>query len=180
MSCQTDLIGNKRWYNENGRLHRSGGLAAVEFANGSKEWYDNGERYRSNDLPTAEYITGTKKWHHRGKLHRLNDLPAIEYISGIKYWYENGERHRLGGLPATEFPNGDKQWYIYGREYTYKKVCTYYEILERFGRYCLKKIKMRPLKLVRFANKELLCMPAKGRYSGGEEYHKTVNYFINM
>jgi hypothetical protein len=56
---------NIRWYNDKDQLHRLDG-PAVEYADGSKEWYVD------------------------GKLHRL-DGPAIEYTDGHKAWYVNGE-----------------------------------------------------------------------------------------
>ena len=35
--------GTKKWY-MNGKLHREGGLPAVEWSDGQKEWYRNGRR----------------------------------------------------------------------------------------------------------------------------------------
>jgi hypothetical protein len=89
-------------------------------------------------------------------------------------------RHRLGGLPAYENPDGSKLWYSYGKQYTYKQVCNNYKILSRFGRYCLKKIRMRRLRKLKYIHGELLCMPTKGSYPGAQDYHKMVNYFMNM
>ena len=48
----------------NGRFHREDG-PAVEYADGSKEWWLNGKRHRE-------------------------DGPALEFASGSKYWYLNG------------------------------------------------------------------------------------------
>ena len=39
-----DSNGTKHWYNENGELHREDG-PAVEWGDGSKEWYINGKHY---------------------------------------------------------------------------------------------------------------------------------------
>ena len=55
------------WYNSKGQLHRENG-PAVEFSNGSKEWF------------------------HNGKLHR-EDGPAVEYTNGNKYWYLNNVQY---------------------------------------------------------------------------------------
>src|SRR5271157_1280238 len=66
------------WKNEEGQLHRLGGLPAIELANGNKYYYENGKR------------------------HRLGGLPAIEWADGYKSYWENGKHHRLGGLPAVE------------------------------------------------------------------------------
>jgi hypothetical protein len=44
----------------------------------------------------------------------------------------------------------------------------------------LKKIRMRKLSRLRYIHGELLCMPAKGSYLGGQDYHQMVSYFMNM
>jgi hypothetical protein len=130
-------------------------------------------------MKTDEY--GTKRWYNsKEELHRVNDLPAVEKTNGDKIWYVNDKLHRLGGLPAIEYINGNKQWFINDKYYTYEEVCNYYKIFKNFGRYCLKKIKIRRLKRVRQINNELLCMPVKGSYPGGQDYHKMVSYFMNM
>jgi hypothetical protein len=153
---KTDYKGNKRWYNTNGELHRGNDFPAIEYANGEKHWYVNGE------------------------LHRGNDLHASEYPNGAKFWYVNDDLHRLNGLPAIELANGHKEWWIYGKQYTYEQVINYYKILTIFSRYCLKKIRMRRLKRFRWIHNELLCMPVKGSYPGGQDYHKMVSYFMSM
>jgi hypothetical protein len=155
MTCKTDNYGNKMWYNAKGEVHRLGGLPAIECTNGDKYWYEN------------------------GKHNRLGDLPATEYVNGEKHWYENGKRHRLGGLPAIEYSNGTKFWHIYNKFYTHKQVINYYETLTKFGRYCLKKIRLRQLRRVKFTHVELLGMPIKGRYPGGQDSHKVISYFMN-
>ena len=56
-----------RWYrNVMGQLHRIGG-PAIEYTNGSKEWWQNGQRHRI-------------------------DGPAIEWRNGVRFWYINGKR----------------------------------------------------------------------------------------
>jgi hypothetical protein len=204
MTCETDNYGTKIWRNENGMLHRNndlptiecatgdkewyingkrhrlGGLPAIEYANGEKHWYENGKRHRLGGLVASEWVDGSKAWFKNDKLHRLGDLPAIENINGDKHWYENNKRHRLGGLPAVECANGYKQWYIYNKKYTYEKIINYYKILTRFGRYCLKKIRLRQLKRAKFTHVELLCKPSNGRYPGGQDSHKVISYFMNM
>lgn len=172
-------LGDKIWY-ENGKKHRSNGLPAIENANGDKYWFENGQRHRGNGLPAVEYANGNKHWFENGQRHRDNDLPAIEFTNGRKCWYVNGQRHRLGGLPAIECANGYKLWYIYNNEYTYEQIISSYQILIRFGRYCLKKIRIRQLKRVKWIHGELLCMPAKGKYLGGQDSHKMVSYFMNI
>ena len=86
-----DNNGTKRWYNEQGQLHRENG-PAIEWAEGIKSWYINGQRHRE-------------------------DGPAIEWASGDKYWYINDQRHRENG-PAIEYASGDKYWYLNGEELT--------------------------------------------------------------
>ena len=100
-----------RWYNDKGQLHRLGG-PAVEWADGSKEWYVDGERHRL-DGPAIEWADGSKTWYVEGKLHRL-DGPAIEKADGYKAWWVEGERHRLDG-PAIEWADGSKAWYVEGK-----------------------------------------------------------------
>lgn len=95
-----DKCENKRWTNRSGELHRTDG-PALEFSNGTKEWYQN------------------------GKLHRT-DGPAIEYINGTKYWYQNGKRHRIGG-PAIQWNNGNKSWYI--KDFSFSNKEKYFNAL---------------------------------------------------
>jgi hypothetical protein len=154
--CTIDKYGTKFWTNMNGKLHRDDDLPAIEYTNGGKSWYINGEQRRENDLPTAVFGNGNTVWHINGKL------------------------HRLGGLPAIIHTNGNKWWYIYNKSYSYEQVINYYKTLARFGRYCLRKIRMRKLRRLRYIHGELLCMPAKGSYLGGQDYHKMVNYFMSM
>ncbi len=87
-----------RWFNDKGELHRLDG-PAVEFADGSKEWYVDDKR------------------------HRL-DGPAFEWSDGSKVWYVNGKCHRLDG-PAIEYVDGDKEWYVDGKEMTEKEFNEY-------------------------------------------------------
>jgi hypothetical protein len=176
---KTNHFGNIKWYNAKG-LHRDNDLPAIEWVNGIKEWWINGMRHRDNDLPAIEWKNGDKVWYVNGKLHRENDLPAIEETNGNKEWLINGRLHRLGGLPAIEFADGRKSWWINYNQYTFEQVINYYKILKKFGRYCLRKIRMRRLRRVRWIHGELLCMPVKGSYPGGQDYHKMVSYFMSM
>ena len=75
-------------FNNPDRLHREDG-PAIEYENGTKEWYVNGQRHRE-DGPAAEYENGTKEWNVNGQLHR-SDGPAVEYADGSKEWYVNGQ-----------------------------------------------------------------------------------------
>jgi hypothetical protein len=51
--------------NEQGQLHRTDG-PAIEYKDGTKEWFINGKRHRE-DGPAVEYYTGTKFWYLNGK-----------------------------------------------------------------------------------------------------------------
>ena len=75
--CKIDEDGTKRWYNDKGKLHRENDLPAIEWTDGSKEWWLNGKLHRENDLPAIEYSDGTKFWYLNGKFHRENG-PACE------------------------------------------------------------------------------------------------------
>jgi hypothetical protein len=105
---ELDENGNKIWRNSAGQLHRTDG-PAVEYANGSKEWWFNGQLHRT-DGPAVEYVNGSKEWCINGKLHRT-DGPAVEYASGDKEWCINGQRHRADG-PAIERADGTKEWWF--------------------------------------------------------------------
>jgi hypothetical protein len=82
-----DECGTKRWYNEQGELHREDG-PAVKRTDGSKYWYLNGKLHRE-DAPAVEWENGYKEWWKNGNCHR-EDGPAVEYTDGAKLWYLNG------------------------------------------------------------------------------------------
>lgn len=79
------INGSKFWKNESGELHRVGG-------------------------PAVEYVDGTKEWYINNCLHRV-DGPAVETFDGVRYWYFHGKFHRVDG-PAIEYPDGTKQWWV--------------------------------------------------------------------
>jgi hypothetical protein len=58
--CEIDSHGTKRWFNDEGQLHRLDG-PAKEWCNGSKSWWVNGKLYRL-DGPAIEWSDGTKHW----------------------------------------------------------------------------------------------------------------------
>jgi hypothetical protein len=88
-----DNLGNKRWRNSKGEMHRLDG-------------------------PAWEWAGGTKCWYVEGKLHRL-DGPAREWADGDKEWWRDGQIHRLDG-PAFECSDGYKSWWVAGVEVTEK------------------------------------------------------------
>jgi len=61
-------------------------------------YFDDENRYhRDNDLPAIEWYDGSKEWFQHGKFHRLTG-PAGIYTSsvpgdkGYSLWYLNGKR----------------------------------------------------------------------------------------
>lgn len=111
------LTGTRRYYNTAQLLHREDG-PAIEWPNGSKEWYQNGVRHREGG-PASEYRDGTHKWWQNGKLHR-EDGPAIVRTDGYREWWQNDQRHRIDG-PAVVGPNGLRLWCLYGVSYSKKE-----------------------------------------------------------
>ncbi|HNC57662.1 MAG TPA: hypothetical protein PLP33_19650 [Leptospiraceae bacterium] len=105
-------------YIKNGKHHREDG-PAIEYKNGTKEWWVEGKRHRI-DGPAIEESDGTKYWHKEGNLHR-EDGPAIEESDGTKYWHKEGNLHREDG-PAIEYADGIKRWFIEGKELTQKEI----------------------------------------------------------
>ena len=91
LECRVDSYGDVHYYNALGQLHREFG-PAVEYSDGSREWYQNGQRHRI-------------------------DGPAIETPDGHRAWYQNGHRHRIDG-PAVEYSDGVCEWHINGKELT--------------------------------------------------------------
>jgi len=59
---EVDEDGNTFWYNQQGKLHREGGLSAVEYADGDKVWWVNGKQHREGGLPAVERANGSKVW----------------------------------------------------------------------------------------------------------------------
>jgi len=97
-------------------FHRENDKPAVEYSNGSKEWYKENKLHRENDLPAFEDPNGIKRWYKEGKRHRENDLPAFEDSSGTKCWYKEGKRHRDNCKPAIIWHNGKKEYWINGKK----------------------------------------------------------------
>jgi len=78
-------------------------------------------------IPAIEYADGSKEYYKDGKPHRDNDpvlgsMPAIERANGTKEYYKDGKRHRdddpeLGPMPAIERANGTKEYYKDGIQF---------------------------------------------------------------
>ena len=100
MNLRISSAGTKRWYNEQGELHRTDGPAVI-------------------------YPNGFQSWHFNGNLHRTNG-PAMIHPSGCQFWYINGMYHRIDG-PAVIRSNGSTCWFIHGNQLT---EAEYYDIIQ--------------------------------------------------
>ena len=98
------------WKNEEGQHHRLGGLPAIEWDDGSKEYWENGKCHRLGGLPAVECANGDKAYWENGQRHRLGGLPAVECANGYKSYYENGKPHREDG-PTVNWKNRKEFWY---------------------------------------------------------------------
>ena len=114
---ETDKRGNTFHYNSAGQFHRDGGLPAIEWADGMKEYWVNGQLHRDGCLPAAEWADGMKEYWVNGQRHRDGGLPAIEFADGTKEYWVNGHLHRDGGLPAIERADGTKEYYVNDRRH---------------------------------------------------------------
>ena len=85
---------------------------------GDKFYYSDREMtvLHREDGPAIEYVNGSKEWYINGLLHR-EDGPAVEWYNGDREYWINGEKHRKDG-PAIEWYYGDKEWWINGKPYT--------------------------------------------------------------
>lgn len=73
-------------YYYKGKLHRDEGLPAIDYPNGTREWWVHGLRHRDEDNPAVILTTGHREWWVNGQLHRLK-YPAIIYNDGtLEYW----------------------------------------------------------------------------------------------
>jgi len=60
---------------------------SVKYSFGTKCWYQNGKLHGTEGLLAVEYVNGSKFWFKNDKLHRTNGLPAVEWADGLKEWY---------------------------------------------------------------------------------------------
>ena len=61
--------------------------------------FNNPDRLHREDGPAIEYENGTKEWYVNGQRHR-EDGPAVEGANGSKEWWVNGQQ-----LTEEEFNN---------------------------------------------------------------------------
>ena len=82
-----DSEGNKRWYNEQRKLHREDG-PAVELAKGSKAWWLNDKLHRE-DGPAIEWANGTNEWWLNGKQYTEEEYVMIQFMNGVNVYADN-------------------------------------------------------------------------------------------
>jgi hypothetical protein len=76
------------------------------------EWRNKGGELHREDGPAVEYLDGSKEWWINGKLHR-EDGPA-RWVSDYSWgWYLNGKPHRVDG-PAFRSSDNKYQWWFKG------------------------------------------------------------------
>jgi len=118
--------GTQRHYRKNDagkwELHRDGDLPAVEFKNGTKQWYQHGSLHRDGDQPASvlydDDLVG-EYWFQDGKLHRDDGNPAyIAHGNNEKRWYQHDNLHNEHG-PAIVNIYGSRYW-LNGQEYLTK------------------------------------------------------------
>lgn len=80
---------------------------------GTTTWYNRaGQRHRE-DGPAVEYDDGSEEWYIQGVLHRV-DGPAVYSADGFTAWYQQGQLHRENG-PARQWAfDGDDEWWHHG------------------------------------------------------------------
>ena len=67
-----------KYYRVNNKLHRDDDLPAVEYPDGTKEWYQYGKRHRING-PSVKSFTGYINYYINGKFYSEKD-----YYKAIK------------------------------------------------------------------------------------------------
>ena len=72
------------WYNDQGQRHRLDG-PAVEYLNGTKEWWLNGQLHRE-DGPAIEWANGTNEWWLHGKQYTEEEFALLQFVKGINIY----------------------------------------------------------------------------------------------
>ena len=111
-------LNENRLHIKNHCLHRENG-PAVEYLDGSEDWYQNGKLHRDNgpaiSMPgPGQYGHNShEEWWWHGERHR-EDGPAVIWGDHRKEWWLNDLKHRTDG-PAVIYENGDVEWYVHGQ-----------------------------------------------------------------
>lgn len=80
-----DIYGHKKWYNEQGRLHREDGPAIITPA-GTKEWFIDGKNHRENG-PAVEWWDGLNWWYINGKRINCNTQEEFELLMKLELFW---------------------------------------------------------------------------------------------
>ena len=71
------------WNDDNGRIHRDGGLPAIVFYDGTQNWVLNGAMHRDGGLPAIIYPNGECQWWVNGtKIGTSDDPPEGAVFPG--------------------------------------------------------------------------------------------------
>jgi hypothetical protein len=75
----------RRYYDENGYLHREDGPAVI-FSDGEQAWFYHGKRHRE-DGPAIEFPNGIKFWYYNGKEMECSSQKEFDRIIKVKaFW----------------------------------------------------------------------------------------------
>lgn len=85
----TEYLNGKIW-RENGQLHRVDGPAA-ELNSGDKYWYQNNFYFREGGLPAVEYANGNKEWWVNGRQYYYDPADELKEWERI-LWPSNSSR----------------------------------------------------------------------------------------
>jgi hypothetical protein len=71
---------------------------------GTREWRnEKGELHRDGDLPAVQFLDGSLEYYAEGKRHREGDRPAVVQAGGLRIFWQKGKRFREGGKPVYVF-----------------------------------------------------------------------------
>jgi hypothetical protein len=166
----SNVNGNLFWRNSKGQIHRKNDLPAAIYQNGDRCWYKYGKLTRANDLPARILSNGTQIWSVNGVLYRDYDKPAVVLSDGTCQWYKNGKLHRDDYLPAIKYLNEVCEYWKYGKKLSLERLIECYKIIGRFGRRSLLIARLRKYKRVANIHAELMVLPPRGTYLGGQKY----------
>ena len=113
--------GSREYWILNGKLHREGAPAYIEYEDGK--------------------VTH-KGWWIKGLSHREDGPACIEYKDGEivkEEWWINGDRHRKNGAAWIEYKNGKiilEEWWVNGKELL-KEDFTSVEMIDQLKAYRL-------------------------------------------
>ncbi len=98
---ETDKFGATFHYNSAGQRHRDGGLPAIEYADGTKEYWVNNQRHRDGGLPAYEEADGYKAYLVHDQLHNINGPATVTARGYCEYWLRG---HRVSEAEWNKDP----------------------------------------------------------------------------